>query len=186
MQRLNYTILIGCLLLSGCLTIKTVNISQKTSLEHQLMGSFEPLTEEEMLLSSVRDEAQMLQGQELSDDQAALASRRRQLFNRDDVERFKRQGCLGEALSGELVERSCENGSENSKPILQRVLAEESADRQIIITWVISQHDHLQEAERDQVKKIYRQFILSHSPQGTPFQDLSGTWLIKESSEVQN
>jgi hypothetical protein len=175
-----------CLLLSGCLTIKTVNISQKTSLEHQLMGSFEPLTEQEMLLSSVRDEAQMVRAEELSEDQAAVAARRRQLFNRDDIQRFKRQGCLGEALSGALVNRSCDNEAQEAQPIIERVLGEETIDREAIISWVISQHDHLQEAQRGQVKQIYRQFILSHSPRGTPFQDLDGNWLFKESSEVQN
>ena len=186
MQRLNSTLLMACLLLSGCLTIKTVNISQKTSLEHQLMGSFEPLTEEEMLLSSVRDEAQMIRAEELSEDQAAMSARRRQLFNRDDIERFKRQGCLGEAISGELVARSCDDDSARSKPIIERVLDEETVDRAAIISWVISQHDHLQESQRSQVKQIYRQFILSHSPQGTPFENLNGDWLFKESSEAQN
>jgi hypothetical protein len=186
MQRLNSTLLMVCLLLSGCLTIKTVNISQKTSLEHQLMGSFEPLTQEEMLLGSVRDEAQMIRAEELSKDQAAMTARRRQLFNRDDIERFKRLGCIGEALSGELVAKSCDDDSARSKPLLERVLGEEIIDRQAIISWVISQHDHLQESHRDQVKQIYRQFILSRSPQGTPFENLDGNWLFKESSEVQN
>ncbi|MBT6177032.1 MAG: hypothetical protein HOI23_07265 [Deltaproteobacteria bacterium] len=186
MQHLNLPVLIGCLLLSGCLTIKTVNISQKTSLEHQLMGSFEPLTEEEMLLSSVRDEAQLLRAEELNEDQAALAARRRQLFNRDDVERFKRLGCLGEALSNQLIARTCDDESTGSKTIIERILTEESRDRETIITWVISQHDHLQEDQRGQVKEIYRQFILSRSPSGTPFQDSNGDWLLKESSEGQN
>ena len=92
MKHLNYFLPITCLLLGGCFTIKTVNISQKTSLEHQLMGSFEPLTEEEMLLGTVRDEAQLLQATEQSLDQLALQARRRQLFNRDDINTFKETG----------------------------------------------------------------------------------------------
>ena len=172
----------SCLVLTGCFTIKTVNISQKTSLEHQLMGSFEPLTEEEMLLGTVRDEAKLLKAQEMGLDQIALQARRRQLFNRDDINHFKEQGCLGEAIKGQLMIRNCSKIDNEQRKLLEQVLEQETQDRKSIITWVISQHDHLQETHREQVIDIYRQFILSRSPKGTPFESTSGTWTQKETS----
>ena len=172
----------ACLLLAGCFTIKTVNISQKTSLEHQLMGSFEPLTEEEMLLGTVRDEAQLLSADEVSLDQLALQARRRQLFNRDDISAFKEKGCLGETKQGELVTRNCSTIDTEQNKLRQQVLQQETTDRRAIINWVISQHDHLQESHRGQVILIYRQFILSRSPKGTPFESSDGTWTQKETS----
>lgn len=186
MNHLNYCLLFICVLLSGCFTIKTVNISQKTSLEHQLMGSFEPLTEEEMLLSSVRDEAQILSAQQLDSDRLALQARRRQIFNRDDVNTFKAQGCLGESLEGSLVLRSCSALSTDNQGLIEQIVQEETVDREAIISWVISQHDHLQASQRDQVVYIYRQFILSRSPKGTPYENSDGTWSQKETSaEIQ-
>ena len=181
MKHLNHSLIIICFVLSGCFTIKTVNISQKTSLEHQLMGSFEPLTEEEMLLSSVRDEAQLNQGEELTENQRALQARRRQIFNRDDINDFKTRGCLGEAKEGQLVMRTCGELSPQDKQLLQEILEQETRDRETIISWVISQHDHLQASHRNQVIHIYRQFILSHSPGGTPFENAEGIWAQKES-----
>ena len=186
MKHLNYFLLMTSLLLGGCFTIKTVNISQKTSLEHQLMGSFEPLTEEEMLLGTVRAEAQLLHAEELSLDQLALQARRRQLFNRDDINTFKEQGCLGETNQGQLVSRNCSNIDAQQESLRNQVLEQETTDREAIINWVISQHDHLQESHRAQVILIYRQFILSRSPKGTPFESRDGTWAQKETSaEIQ-
>ena len=182
MKHLNYFLFVTCFLLNGCFTIKTVNISQKTSLEHQLMGSFEPLTEEEMLLGSVRDEALLLGSQELSQDKIALQARRRQLFNRDDVNTFKQQGCLGEANKGKLVIRACQQNAAEQTELITKILEEETQDRESIVNWVISQHDHLQESHRTQVIDIYREFILSRSPKGTPFQSADGTWAQKETS----
>ncbi len=147
------------------------------------MGSFEPLTEEEMLLGSVRDESQLLNGQELSPDKIALQARRRQLFNRDDINAFKESGCLGEAKEGKLVALECTQNSPEQESLLKQILEQETQDRSAIITWVISQHDHLQESHRGQVIGIYRQFILSRSPKGTRFQNQDGTWVQKETSE---
>ena len=150
------------------------------------MGSFEPLTEEEMLLGTVRDEAQILNPQEIGLDQIALQARRRQLFNRDDINAFKEKGCLGEAIQGNLTRRQCSNLDGDQKTLLSQILEQETQDRQSIISWVISQHDHLQETHRDQVIHIYRQFILSRSPKGTPFESAGGSWSQKEASaEIQ-
>ena len=182
MKHLNLYLLATCVLLTGCFTIKTVNISQKTSLEHQLMGSFEPLTEEEMLVGTVRDEASLLHAQDIDLNQIALQARRRQLFNRDDVNAFKKQGCLGEAVKGQLIIRSCSDMSAEQQKLLEQIVEQETQDRESIITWVISQHDHLQESHREQVIDIYRQFILSRSPKGTLFQSANGIWEQKDTS----
>ena len=147
------------------------------------MGSFEPLTEEEMLLGTVRDEAQLLRGQEMSLDKIALQARRRQLFNRDDINTFKQQGCLGEALQGQLVVRTCPDIGAEQEKLFKQILEQEQQDREAIINWVISQHDHLQESHRVQVVDIYRQFILSRSPKGTLFESVDGIWATKDTSE---
>lgn len=176
--------LCGALILSGCLTIETVNISQKTTLERQLMGTFEPLSEKELLLGSVRAQAQQLRGDALEEDKRALSARQRQIFNRDDVHAFKKLGCMGEAFLGNLVERPCDL-KQAQQALLVRILEEESADRKAIISWVISQHDHLEENDRLQVSHIYRQFILRHSPDATPVQSPEGTWTKRISGDTK-
>ena len=96
----------------GCITVTTVNIGTKTSLERQLVGELEPLTDDQLLAASVRAQPQLVAGS-LADLQAgAVAARRRQLFNRDDINEAKQLGCLGEALGAELVVRPCDQGRE--------------------------------------------------------------------------
>ena len=99
--------LISGVLSGGCISVRTVNIGSKTSLEKQLMGELEPLSAAEALVAHVRAATQS--GDPAADERqrAALAARQRQLFNRDDLQALRRQGCLGEGRDARLQPRPC-------------------------------------------------------------------------------
>jgi len=161
----------------GCIKVTTVNIGQKTSLERQLIGEFEPLTEEEILSSSVRAAAGS--GNVALDDlhQRAVAARRRQLFNRDDVDELKQRGCLGELHDAQLAVRECEQaGAPDVAERLQRLVDEENADRAAIIDWALAADRILTAADRHQVVKLYARLIRERAAAGEWFRSDSGGW----------
>ncbi len=163
-----------CLLCSvACLRVTTVNIGQKTSLERQLMGEFEPLSEEELLISSVRSAGQPSYAQSNLQSRA-LAARQRQLFNRDDIDELKRGGCLGEAKEALLVPRSCTNLA-----LATTLLTQENQDRNTIIDWIVQNDAALTQAHRPQVVELYRRLVAQRARPGDWLQNEGGAWKQK-------
>ncbi len=166
----------------GCIKVTTVNIGQKTSLERQLIGEFEPLTEEEVLAASVRAGAGS--GSVTLDDlkQQAVAARRRQLFNRDDLDELKGFGCLGEAAGAELAAHECEPTQENGegKELVQtrveRLVNEENEDRRVIINWALEADPVLTSADRDQVVEVYARLLRERLEPGHWYRGEDGAW----------
>ena len=161
----------------GCITTTVVNIGQKSSLEKQLMGETEPLSEDELLVASVRD----LSGPEAAAEDAltqkAVAARRRQLFNRDDLDELKALGCLGEALKGLLMGRPCDKIKDlEAARLRDRMVEEENADRNAIIDWAVSVDPVLTRADRPQVEELYHRLLLERAKSGEPFQAPDGSW----------
>lgn len=163
---------------AGCITVTTVNIGSKTSLEKQLMGEFEPLTEEEALVSSVRAAPVGASAAQDDGQAAALGARQRQLFNRDDLRSFKAAGCLGEALEAKLAARDCERSRDPSAAaLLQKLLAEENADRQILMAWALSADPGLAGQDSKTLAAMYHRLLLEQAVAGDWLQQDDGTWV---------
>lgn len=175
MEQMKYTLIFfaSALLLCANCTITTVNIPQKTALENQLMGEFSPLTEEELLLASVRSDYTT------ASMQPVLEAKRRQLFNRDDIREFKTQGCLGESLDARLTLQECTRTDLDSQSLLKNLVKQENEDRQTIIQWFISNDPTLAHSDKPQVITIYRQLLVTHSPMHTPIQVDTNNWTPK-------
>ena len=161
----------------GCFTNQVINISQKTALERQLMGELEPLTDEQLLLASMRAERDLGQGSVDDVETRALAARRRQLFNRDDVREAKQVGCLGETRQGELVQRPCALDTDATQTALHtKLVQQENADRKVIVDWVISSDAALTAGDRAQVTRLYAQFLAEAAQPGDWLEDEEGAW----------
>lgn len=168
-----------CLSTSACISNTVVNIGQKSSLEKQLMGEVEPLTEEEMLIVSVRASGM---GTTSRDDLAgqALAARRRQLFNRDDVEELKGLGCLAEGRQGRLVEHECSARNEAELMTrLTRMVAEENADRSALLDWAISTDPVLTRADRGQLEEMLGRLFSERAKAGDWLEQPDGSFKQK-------
>lgn len=145
---------------ASCITVTTVTVAQKTSLERQLIGDFEPLTEEELLAASVRAAPDVRAGVMGELQQRAISARRRQLFNRDDIDALRDAGCVGESDSAELLAHPCEGEGDLVQMGLRgRLLAEENADRVAIIDWAVAIDPALTAADRPQVAGLYRNLL---------------------------
>jgi hypothetical protein len=170
-------------LLSVACTITTrpVNIGTKTALEHQLMGELEPLTDEELLASSVRapptgpDAAEGLDTRQAF----AMAARRRQVFNRDDIDELRGKGCVGEAKDATLAVRDCDmHGDQTQSALRTRLISEENADRKAILDWVASSDESYAGAGRSQLVDMYHRLLVENVKAGEWVEDNKG-WAKK-------
>ena len=150
----------------SCVRITTVNVGQKTSLERQLIGNFEPLTDDEILVATVRAKHGMsvAAGDEV---QRVLAARRRQLFNEDDISRLQEAGCTEETEDATLSVRDCSPEDAVLLEIQKRVIEEENQDRATIIDWALRRDPSLTPGDRDKVVKIYAAYLRDRR-RGTP------------------
>lgn len=176
-MRSNYFIL-SLSLLASCVTMQQVNIGTKTSLERQLIGDVEPLTEEELLAASVRADGDVGVGS-LDDLQArAISARRRQLFNRDDVDELKSLGCLGEGKNADLLTRDCTLTQEQSA-LQTRVVDEENADRKAIIQWALEADPALTPSDKPQIVEVYRRLLAERARPRDWLQSDNASWRQK-------
>ena len=177
-KRPTLVLLLVVAILGGCITVTTVNIGTKTSLERQLAGDLEPLSEEQLLVSSMRASAQ-LAGGSLADLQArALAARRRQLFNRDDINEAKQQGCIGEGKAAELVIRPCPTARDAATAArYEQLVAQEKDDRGAVIDWAIAADSALTPSDRPEVVRVYHRLLLEAARPGDFVQGDQGDWV---------
>ncbi|MEM6731919.1 MAG: DUF1318 domain-containing protein [Myxococcota bacterium] len=147
-------------------------------MERQLMGRLEPLTEEQLLAASVRAESRSTTGSLRELEDRAIAARRRQLFNRDDLEALAASGCVGEALSGAIVSRPC-----SANELLdqrERLLRDENADRDTIMLWAIEAEPSLTAGDLPRVRSVYHTLAIERALVGTPVQSADGKWVRKQ------
>lgn len=170
------SVLLLLLLAASCtITTRPVNIGTKTALERQMMGELVPLTEEELLASSMRAGTEDARSSGLDERQArAMAARRRQVFNRDEIEDLKSKGCLGEALNATLAIRDCGVDSGRSGELL----AEENVDRAAILDWLASSDDAFADAGRAQLVEMYHRLLVTNAKKGDWIEDQGG-WAQK-------
>ena len=169
------------LVLTNCITIQTTTIPQKTALENQLMGKLSPLSEDELLIASVRSTHAQSSGIAQS---KVLAARRRQLFNRDDIDELKSHQCLGETYMAKLVRYPC-TIRPYSHSRIDKLITQENSDRSTLMSWFISKAPNLTSAERIQGRKLYYKLIIASTPTNTPFETEGGKWVIKGSTDAQ-
>ena len=120
--------------LTGCggklVDVNVTIVDQKTALENQILGSYEELSSEVLLLASVRsvdEEGKLKPTTEIPKGKLkALRAMQRQEFNRDDIQEFKQTLCAGEGNDGTLnfltthAQKPMPNLKNLQKPLLRK------------------------------------------------------------------
>jgi len=178
----------AALLLSACGKLVDVDVTvvdQKTALENQVLGSYEELGKETVLLASVRsvDENGKLQpvAEVPPGKLKAIRAVQRMEFNRDDILKFKKLGCAGEGNDGFLKFFECEKtrGDPKFATFVQAIVKEENADRLAVLERIVATNVNFSEDDLPKVKKIYAKLNQDSAAAGTRIQTEDGAWVTK-------
>jgi hypothetical protein len=160
-------------------------VDQKTALENQILGSYEELGSDMMLLASVRsvDENGKLKtvAQIPPAKLKAIRAMQRKEFNRDDIQTFKQLGCAGEGNDGLLVFFEVERSQKDPKfkTFAQTIIAEENEDRLATLERIVATNESFAENALPKVKKISASLNRDNAKPGEKIQLEDGTWIVK-------
>lgn len=171
---------VGC---GGPLVGVTV-VDERTALENQVLGTYEELNQEVLLVASVRyiDPKGKLQKAAAipPGKKTVIRALQRTSFNKDDIEQFKEQGVLGENNQGGISLLASDKVAPNQLPFVNSLVQEENADREVVMSRVIETNEKLSEKDWPRVKKMFAGLNRDKAAIGHLIQSEDGKWKTKE------
>ncbi len=188
--------LLAALVFGGCTLAKVdVNVvSERTSLENQVLGTYNSLNEEQLLLASVRGvsptgkiDSPPLRSPEQQDATRALETIS---FHADDIDSFKRLGWIGENRDG-LVTTFPRDLPKNIPQSLQafaglytdaefrQVVEEVNQSREVLMRRVLQTNENFTEKDLPAIRKVFAGINRQNSAPGTKVQADDGKWGVR-------
>ncbi len=191
MNHKNYSFLfIALFFLSACaeelVGVNVTIIDQRTALENQVLGTYEDIGKDMMLLASVRsiDESGKLKEVDPipKRKKEAIRARQRMEFNKDDIENFKALGCAGENNEGFLSFFEIEKTREDPQFALfvKTIIKEDNDDRLAIMKRIVMISENLDENDLPDVQKIFASLNRDNAKKGEKIQLEDGIWDLKK------
>jgi len=188
--------LAALLLLGGCTLAKVdVNVvSERTSLENQVLGTYNRLSEDLLLVASVRGvsptgkiEAKPERSPEQQDATRALETIS---FHADDLESFKRLGWVGENLEGLITPFKREipkNLPSDLKSFatlyneeeFHQVIEEVNQSREVLMQRVVQTNENFTAKDLPVIRKVFAKINRQNSAPGTKVQAEDGSWGVQ-------
>jgi uncharacterized protein DUF1318 len=181
--------LVVVLWLAACGKLVDVDVTvvdQKTALENQILGSYEELGNEMLLLASVRsvdEEGKLVTVAEIPPGKKeAIRAMQRQEFNRDDIQMFKQTGIAGEGNAGILIFFDTEKTLKDPqfKSFSQAIIKEENEDRLTILKRTIATNEAFSEGDLPKVREIFASLNRDSAQPGEKIQKENGNWTVKK------
>ncbi|MBW1899432.1 MAG: DUF1318 domain-containing protein [Deltaproteobacteria bacterium] len=193
MKNLLYMmIIIG---VSGC-TLAKVNVevlSERTALENQVLGTYNSLDREMLLVASVRgvdSEGNIKPSHPKSrEQQDAISAIQLIDFHSDDIPNFKKLHWVGENNTGMLEKFTMDK--ENIPKDLQEfagrfssaefssIIDQINSARMVIIQRVIDMNENLKDEDMPEVRKIFAKLNVDKALSGEKIQNENGEWIQK-------
>jgi uncharacterized protein YdbL (DUF1318 family) len=188
------SLLLGlALFFTGCTLAKVdVNVvSERTSLENQVLGTYNSLSEDMLLVASVRGvsptgtiEAPPRHTPEQVDATRAMETI---AFHADDIETFKRFGWVGENQEGLLTpftrvtprvasEELKSFAANYSEAEFQQVVKEVNQAREVLMMRVIQTNENFTTKDLPAIRKVFAKINRQSCALGTKVQDADGRW----------
>lgn len=187
---LKYFFFFTLLFLSACakelVGVNVTIIDQRTALENQVLGTYEDIGKDMMLLASVRsiDESGKLKEVDPIPKRKKVAIRARQRieFNKDDIENFKALGCAGENNDGFLAFFEIDKTRKDPQFALfvKTIVQEENDDRKAIMKRIVMMNENLNEDDLPDVQKIFASLNRDNAKKGEKIQLEDGMWDVKK------
>lgn len=181
--------LAAILWLTACgklLGVDVTIVDQKTALENQILGSYEELGKEMLLLASVRsvdEEGKLKTVAEIPPGKReAIRAMQRQEFNRDDIQDFKKTGVAGEGNAGLLIFFANQKTEQDPqfKSFAQAIIQEENHDRLTILKRTIATNEAFSDGDLPKVQKIFASLNRDSARPGEKIQQENGKWTVKK------
>jgi hypothetical protein len=183
------------LFLVACTLAKVeVNVvGERTALENQVLGTYNSLDDEMLLVASVRavdPEGRLRPAVQKSPEQRdAMQAVQTIAFHDDDVQAFKRLGWVGEDNRGlltafPLVREGAPEGlrdfAASYKELeFQAVVAAVNRSRELVMRRVIELNEGLSEADLPKVRQVFARLNAQNARPGERVQGPDGAWTVK-------
>ena len=177
------TIVMGC---GGPLVGVTV-VDERTALENQVLGTYQELNQEVILVASVRyidPKGKLKQTHELPPGKKEVTRALQRIsFNKDDLIRFKRLGLVGENNKGGVTLLSPEKVSSEDKAFLDNLLKEENEDRLVVMHRVVETNEKLTPQDLPKVHTMFAALNRDKAVKGEWIQLENNKWVQKEGAK---
>ncbi len=175
-----FTMFVGC---GGPLVGVTV-VDERTALENQVLGTYQELNQEVMLVASVRyidPQGKLKQTKKLPQGKKeVIRALQRVSFNKDDVNRYKRSGAIGENNEGGITLLAPEKITSEDREFVENLMKEENTDRVIIMNRVIQTNETLTKKDLPKVYNMFAALNRDKAVIGEWIQLENGEWIQKE------
>ena len=180
---------VGCTLAR----VKVDVVSERTSLENQVLGTYNALDREMLLVASVRgvDTEGRVQTppRQSREQQDVLLAMQVLSFHEDDLQAFKQLGWVGENKEGllTLFPMTKEKVPKELKDFADRYTEEEfksvvekmNSAREIVMRRVIALNENFTEADLPVVRSVFAKLNAENTNSGDKYQAEDGTWKVK-------
>jgi uncharacterized protein YdbL (DUF1318 family) len=180
---------------AGCTLaqVKVDVVSERTSLENQVLGTYNALDKEMLLVASVRgvDAAGRVQAppRQSREHQDVLLQMQVLAFHEDDLQAFKRLGWVGENNEGlltvfpmtkekvpkELNEFAGRYTAEEFRSVVEKI----NAAREVVMRRVIELNENFTAADLLKVRSVFGKLHAENARPGERYQTEDGTWKVK-------
>ena len=159
-------------------------VDERTALENQVLGTYQELNQEVMLVASVRyidPQGKLKPTKKLpKGKKTVVRALQRVSFNKDDVNRHKRSGAIGENNEGGITLLAAEKIKPEDREFVENLIKEENTDRVVIMNRVIETNETLTKNDLSKVYNMFAALNRDKAVNGEWIQLENGEWVQKE------
>lgn len=165
-------------------------VSERTSLENQVLGTYNTINDDLLLVASVRGISPTGKitpaPQRTPEQDEAVRALETVSFHADDIEAFKRFGWIGEGSDGLLTAfpRTLPKSGSNDLAFAEsfnegefrQVLDEVNSARDVLMLRVIQTNENFTAQDLPEIRRVFAKINQQNSPPGSKVQKDDGTW----------
>ena len=165
-------------------------VSERTSLENQVLGTYNTINDDLLLVASVRGISPSgtiaPAPQRTPEQEGAVRALETVSFHGDDVEVFKRLGWVGEGSDGLLAPfpRTLPKAASSDQVFAEsysdgeflQVVDEVNKAREILILRVIQTNENFTVQDLPEIRRVFAKINQQNSPPGSKVQGDDGSW----------
>jgi uncharacterized protein YdbL (DUF1318 family) len=186
MNRIIPTLLLAFLTGCGGPLVGVTVVDERTALENQVLGTYQELNQQVMLVASVRyidPKGKLKQTQELPPGKKdVVRALQRVSFNKDDLNRYKSLGIIGENNEGGVTLLEPEKVEPADRAFVENLVMEENEDRLAIMSRIIETNETLSPTDLPRVHKMFAALNRDKALKGERIQLDNGQWIQKDTT----